>query len=144
MRVRVLTKRDSRSNYMRQLVAAMTNINAIGQTLVSERIAGSLVRDYALMCAAEANRLLRLVEHVLDEETSASQGAPEYGGEFNDAGSKRKSAEPRLVIPSAGRAVEMSRVKSGARRTVATREGRAPAKCREQGPPPAGRFEDRS
>jgi hypothetical protein len=54
----------------------------MSQTLESGRVAGRMVRDYALMCAIEAIKLTRVVETFLTNELPASQSLAENIRDF--------------------------------------------------------------
>ena len=73
-------KQAALSAFMNGLTVPLTNLRAMSQTLASGRVRGQMVREYALMCASETSKLIRLVEMFVTKEAHAGTRTREANG----------------------------------------------------------------
>src|SRR5215475_14516449 len=73
-------KQAALSAFMNGVTGPLTNLRAMSQTLASGRVRGPMVREYALMCASETSKLVRLVEMFVTKEAQAGPRTREANG----------------------------------------------------------------
>src|SRR5262249_58706906 len=73
-------KQAALSAFMNGVTGPLTNLRAMSQTLATGRVRGQMVREYALMCASETNKLIRLVEMFVMKEAQAGARTREVNG----------------------------------------------------------------
>jgi hypothetical protein len=106
------------------LTAPMTNLRALTQTLVSGRVTGRMARDYALMCATEASRLILVVETFVMNDLQTNRKPTKNPSNFYATSAReldgQRTAFPRVrtsrdgMSPRNG-AVKSARVRSSKR-----------------------------